>query len=284
MQLNDETKLNGEFTEADSEREEAFCVEEQTTVTAEREQLDDAQQQTAADGQESADERQSPSEQASFDDMAQSSRNIADARDKKSRALDIALWILVAVLAVVVILRFFVFGRITIVGDSMTSPYYRDGPLASLTFYEDDIVYVNKTATPDRGDVVVFYKNSVNKFKAIFASSDDETYKKLIKRIVALGGDKLWLEPCGDKYRLIIQTTEGDVLTEDYYVKNSTKLNADAFLLFTRLGRLTGATEDNPYVVKEGCFFAMGDNRDNSDDSRSDLGDVPYSNIYGVVM
>ncbi|HEY9550301.1 MAG TPA: signal peptidase I [Kiloniellaceae bacterium] len=36
-----------------------------------------------------------------------------------------------------------------------------------------------------------------------------------------------------------------------------------------------------PEVVREGHFFAMGDNRDNSLDSRADVGQVPYENLVG---
>jgi signal peptidase I len=36
-----------------------------------------------------------------------------------------------------------------------------------------------------------------------------------------------------------------------------------------------------PEVVREGHFFAMGDNRDNSQDSRADVGQVPFENLVG---
>lgn len=36
-----------------------------------------------------------------------------------------------------------------------------------------------------------------------------------------------------------------------------------------------------PVVVREGHFFAMGDNRDNSLDSRADVGQVPFENLVG---
>ena len=36
-----------------------------------------------------------------------------------------------------------------------------------------------------------------------------------------------------------------------------------------------------PEVVREGHFFAMGDNRDNSLDSRADVGQVPFENLVG---
>lgn len=214
-----------------------------------------------------------------------------------SRLIDIFLWVLVAVLTVAVCLRFFVFGRITVVGKSMTAQYYSSEGLSTfdsaLTYHDGDVVHVNKLAKPKRGDVAVFYKQSVNGFWAAFASNDDETYKKLIKRVVALGGDQLSLEPVDEThYRLVIVTPDGETLHEDYYTKEGTVLSPDAFLISSNddlgLGCLKNAVQGSPdfvpYTVAENCFFALGDNRAHSDDSRGKLGDVPLGQLYGVVI
>ncbi len=280
MQQNDENQLNSENTEANSDAEEASCVEEQA--------LQDAQTEEPI-----VEYNADPPVEQPYPTYAVPQEQAPERQNKAGRLLDIALWLIVILLAVVVVLRLFVFGRITISGESMTASYYDDKSYASynpqLTFHSGDVVRVNKRSKVSRGDVAVFYKYHIDsKLKAAFASGKDVQsggkYEKLIKRVVALGGDKLWLEPCGDKFRLVIQTPEGDVLAEDYYEKNGTKLDADAFLLSTDLGRLTGTTADNPYVVREGCFFALGDNRTNSSDSRGSLGEFPLDQIYGVVI
>lgn len=76
---------------------------------------------------------------------------------------------------------------------------------------------------PKRGDVVVFYRNDVNpSFQAEFAIGNDDRYEKLIKRVVALEGDKLWVETRGNDLILKIQTTDG-VITENYYTVKGEK-------------------------------------------------------------
>ena len=222
-------------------------------------------------------------------------------RRKRNKVFDIVLWVLIVVLAIAVVIRAFVVSKVTVSGDSMTSAYYglesSEHYKPALTYHHGDTVTVNKLKQPKRGDVVVFYKKPVkSKFLGMFARGDsieqDGKYYKLIKRVVALGGDKIWLEPLGEgQYRLVIQTPEGQTLHEDYYQKNGETLDADCFILYSAtvsgvksgLGCLKDCFEQNPLVIEEGHFFAMGDNRVNSDDSRGDLGPVPISQLFGVV-
>ena len=217
---------------------------------------------------------------------------------KVNKFFDVLLWIIIVALAVAVFLRAFVISKVTISGASMTADYYNeessDSYNPSLTYHNKDKVTVNKLAKPKRGDVVVFYKYPVkNKFLALFASSgsteQEGEYYKLIKRVVALGGDKLWVEHLeSNEYRLVIETPNGNVLHEDYYKKNGKTLNVDCFILTDKslsgLGRLKGCTKDNPLVIDDGYFFAIGDNRADSDDSRGDLGQVPLTQLFGIVI
>lgn len=224
--------------------------------------------------------------------------NDSAGKRKLNKVFDILLWVIIVVLAIVVFVRAFVISRVTIDGASMTADYYNSESSSyyepSLTYHSGDKVTVNKLAKPKRGDVVVFYKHPVkSKFLALFARGDsserDGDYYKLIKRVVALGGDKLWVEHVNDnQYKLIVETNDGTVLREDYYKKNGKTLNADCFLLYDQdisgLGRLKECTQDNPLVIEDGYFFAIGDNRTDSDDSRGDLGQVPISQIFGIVI
>ena len=202
---------------------------------------------------------------------------------KSNKIWDIVVWILIAALSVAVLVRAFVVSKVTVKGESMAD-----------TYHNNDKITVNKVVKPQRGDVVVFYKNPVkSKFLGLFASGDkveeDGEYYKLIKRVVALGGDKLYLESIGGgKYRLVVLTPQGEVLHEDYYQKGDETLSEERFVLsvsdYGGLGRLADCTEDNPLVIEEGYFFAIGDNRTNSADSRGELGPVPLKQLFGVVI
>ena len=172
----------------------------------------------------------------------------------------------------------------------VVEPNYVSGESMMPNFTHGEITWVYKLAKPQRGDVVVFYRNDVNKFQAEFAiGNDDDRYEKLIKRVVALEGDKLWVETRGNDLILKIQTTDG-VITENYYTVKGEKASFyDANGNITDIpylgfaGNLKGTTQENPFVVSENCFYAMGDNRHNSNDSRL-LGQFPLSRLYGVVI
>lgn len=222
-------------------------------------------------------------------DIIQDSQGSAAAKKKHSKweiAVNIALWAAIVILAVMVVLRVFVFCSVRVDGESMTNTY-KDG----------DVVVVNKLAKPKRGDVVVIYLNDVkDKFKAQFAKDEQcaqgQPYEKLIKRVVATEGDKIWAQSISDNgstvlYEIVIDTADGNRLFEDYYVKKGETLNKDDFYVYapapTALGLLATCTENNPFVVSKDCIFIMGDHRYNSRDSR-EFGEFPLSRLFGVVL
>ncbi|MEZ5825257.1 MAG: signal peptidase I [Geminicoccaceae bacterium] len=129
---------------------------------------------------------------------------------------------------------------------------------------------------PERGDVAVFK-----------LPSDNRT--DYIKRIVGLPGDKMQMingilhinGKAVDVRRIgIFQDDEkGRITEEPLYEETLPNGRTHAILDLTSLGALDNT---RVYEVPEGHVFAMGDNRDNSLDSRVDhVSFVPLVNLIG---
>lgn len=130
---------------------------------------------------------------------------------------------------------------------------------------------------PQRGDVVVFR----------YPKDPSLDY---IKRIIGLPGDHIRYE----RKRLYINGTPVDLKVEGKYVLESNQHYAvELALLKEHLGTVDHQILVDPvgdmsapqlqqgqYVVPPGHYFVMGDNRDNSNDSRV-WGTVPEENLVG---
>jgi signal peptidase I len=113
------------------------------------------------------------------------------------------------------------------------------------TLYAGNFVFVNKLAytwgEASRGDIVVF------------RYPPDPDQVPYIKRVIGLPGETVSISD-GKVY------VNGQQLSEPYLV--------------------AATYPDNEWVVPEGHLFVMGDNRNNSSDSRS-WGTVPLENVIG---
>ena len=188
-------------------------------------------------------------------------------RKKLNKFVDVLLWVVIAVLALSLVVRTFFVTQITVKGESMME-----------TLHDQDVVTVSKAKAPKRGDIVVFYeKDGANKFLDVFNSNK---HTKLIKRVIALAGDNLWVEAVDDNsslYKVVVQSADGvDLYDDDLYV-NDGNVDSGLGLLAQHVGR------DNALVIDDDYFFVMCDNRGNSHDSRS-FGAVPLSRLFGVVI
>lgn len=176
----------------------------------------------------------------------------AERKKKKSvfiRTLVIGLCAIVVLLSETLFVTFYT--GIYIIDQSMkptlmgaVSPYKEGG----------DYIYINTHAKPDYGDIVVVYSSNIT----------NSYTDKLIKRVVAFGGDTVELV----KGVLFVN---GKVVIEDY-------IDPD---------RNDPDDKDNTFAehqVAEGCMFLLGDNRNESRDSRDKrYGDFPIKNLVGVV-
>ncbi len=131
-------------------------------------------------------------------------------------------------------------------------------------------------SSPKRGDVVVFKLPRDN-------STD------YIKRVIGLPGDRVQMIN-GQLYlndRPIPKVKAADYLeTDPYGIVNhvprfrETLPGGKSYYVLDRIQN--GPGDNTPvYVVPPGHYFMMGDNRDNSADSRTEVGYVPAENLVG---
>ena len=199
------------------------------------------------------------------------------------------------------LMRWFWISNIGVSGISMMPNYKGDRG-------NNDVVWVNRTITPVRGDVVVFYSNTTlsrwDKFKGEFATGKDVQaggkYEKYIKRVVAVEGDSIWWEKVDDKRAvLVIKTADGTILHENegdnVYYRNGQQaqfyetLNGETttvpyFQTPIKDNKLfEHSSEETAFTIPKNYVFVMGDNRYVSSDSRS-FGAVYLQKLYGVVI
>ncbi len=147
--------------------------------------------------------------------------------------LDLFIWLQTLVVALVALILLFTFvGRvITVDGDSMLP-----------TLHHRDVMLVRSIAyDPKPGDVVVLTKD--------FDHYHDQP---IVKRVIAVGGQSVRIDYAADKVYV-----DGAALDEPYI------LEWDMFD-YSVGGKLTVSE----LTVPEGCVFVLGDNRNNSSDSR----------------
>lgn len=167
---------------------------------------------------------------------------------QKKKRLFAALVSVVVVLALAVtcalLLREYVFTSFIVNGASM-SPTLNggDGDIPD----DGDKLILNRIADIDRGDIIVFTYD--------WGSAESNPHA-LVKRVIGLPGDIVEIR--GDELYL-----NGEPQREDYIAEEMNSLY-DGFSV----------------TVPDGYYFVMGDNRNNSSDSR-DIGCVPQKKVIG---
>ncbi len=130
-------------------------------------------------------------------------------------------------------------------------------------------------SVPERGDVIVFRKPS-------------QEHIDYIKRLVGLPGDEIFVKDGilhinGEPVRrthLKDAEVDAGIFQKNAKVYEETLPNGEVHLI-QEYSDSDGMDNTPPVIVPEGHYFFMGDNRDNSRDSRAEVGFVPAENLVG---
>lgn len=169
-------------------------------------------------------------------------------KKKEKKSMPIVLQLVFLVVMVVVLRN--VMGTVLVKGSSM-EPNFNHG----------DLVFINKLSTsigsPDYGDVV------------ICKLEEGAGYENIIKRVIGLPGDEI-----------NIVENEEDEEVYDLYV-NGEYIEED----FLGEPMMTDGNIEYPFEVPENSYFVMGDNRNESLDSRKEsVGAIHKDHLMGKVV
>jgi len=115
------------------------------------------------------------------------------------------------------------------------------------TLLVGDRIWAKHEPHPQRGDIIVF-------------RPPDRPEEDYIKRIVGLPGER-------------VEVRRKRVLINGHRLDDTVQVHRDPTMQ-------PGRDDYGPVTVPADCYFVMGDNRDNSRDSRY-FGFVPFANVYG---
>lgn len=168
-----------------------------------------------------------------------------EAEEKSTPAKEFFFWAqaLTVVLTVLVCLNTFFLRISGVVGSSMYD---------TLEQGDQVIMRILGYSEPERGDIIV-------------CTSDAFGGEALVKRVVALAGDRLDISEDG---RVILN---GEIISEPY--------------IYETIAPTKHGDQTYPLTIGEGHVFVMGDNRNGSTDSRwKEVGEIECDRVVGKVL
>lgn len=186
------------------------------------------------------------------------------------------------VLAVVLVLRSFIVEPFQIPSESMV-PTLEVGDFILVNKFTYGIrlpvirTKVMDISDPERGDVMVFFPPHEDRY--------------FIKRVIGLPGDTITyndntLKINGEEAEQTFVRSEGAARRQEHCARVGSNYHVVEEVIDGRDHAMRKCVipgelnRPEPYVVPEGHYFMMGDNRDNSSDSRA-FGPVPEERIVG---
>lgn len=182
-----------------------------------------------------------------------------EARNRKIRGFFEYVETFCVALGVMILLFLFVFRYVSVDGDSMEHTLHGD----QLTSHADRLIISDFLYEPKTGDIVVINTGT--------------SEQPLIKRVIAVGGQTVRIN-----FKTWEVTVDGVLLEEDYVWRREGQP-----MVSKDMASMYGMDENGvcEFTVSEGKVFVMGDNRNNSKDSRfREIGEQDVEHILGKVI
>lgn len=180
------------------------------------------------------------------------------------------IFVLIIVICGIIIFFNFTHTYHTVIGPSMTPTLNTHG--------NNDGVFVSKIKSYTYGDIIVVNKNY---------GKEGLEEKFVIKRLIALEGDKIKVEQIENNYRvLLIKSGELEtVVLEEEYLLGDFSSNADLFIKFYKMivDYSYILDENGFFEIPEGQIFYLGDNRSFGCEDCSTYGAMSKGAVIGKV-